>query len=37
MQVRGAFAEKKVSCLIPRAALKALFDRTLGEAKVAFQ
>jgi hypothetical protein len=37
MQVRGAFAEKEVSCLIPRAALKALFDRTLGEAKAAFQ
>jgi hypothetical protein len=37
MQVRGALAEKKVSCLIPRAALKVLFDRTLGEAKVAFQ
>jgi hypothetical protein len=37
MQVRGAFAAKKVSCRIPRAALKALFDRTLGEEKVAFQ
>jgi hypothetical protein len=37
MQVRGAFAEKKVFCLIPRAALKALFERTLGEAKVVFQ